>query len=159
MIEYFSYKNEKDKLLSPHFKVKEFCDEKKDIKLDLDLIFYLECIFVRSNASKIIVTSGYRSKDEDKRVGGNGSGYHTKGQAVDFKVYDNNNKLIESKYIVCICQELGLKGIAIINDTCTHIDTRLSHYFGDERKTLSNVTDNFYDYCNVSFEELLNRVK
>lgn len=161
MIKKFLYERDKELVLSKHFKLKEFSDEKcGELLLDTDLIFYLECIFTRCHARKIIVTSGYRSTSEDRRVGGNGLGYHTKGMAVDFVVYDKHGKIIESKYICCIAQELGLRGIGLITNTATHIDTRKNGIWkGDERKTNNTVTSDFYNYFNLSLADVLNRVK
>ena len=161
MIKRFLFERDKELALSKHFKLKEFSDERQgELFLDTNLIFYLECIFARCHASKIIITSGYRSPEEDKRVGGNGSGYHTKGQAVDFVVYDKHDKIIESKYICCIAQELGLRGIGLITNTATHIDTRKNGIWkGDERKSNNTVTSDFYNYFKLSLTDILNRVK
>lgn len=147
--------------LSEHFLPFEFNDcHLASFPLDTALIHYLECIFVRCHATKIIISSGYRTLEEDVRVGGNGKGYHTKGMAVDFVVYDKNNHIIPSKYICCIAQDMGLCGIAKINNTATHIDTRPfdKMYKGDESVSNNTVTDNFYEYFKLSFEEVLKRV-
>lgn len=159
MIREYNYLLEKNRSLSPHFKVKEFADEKKDIRLDEMLIIYLELIFQRCHASKITITSGYRSPAEDIKVGGNGRGYHTKGQAVDFIVYDKDNKIIDSKYICCVCQCLGILGIAKISTRATHIDTRQGrYYYGDETKSLNTVTSDYFEYFNLSMKDVLDRL-
>ena len=48
----------------------------------------------------MIINSGYRTIAYDKKVGGDGKGYHTKGMAADIKAYDKNGKVISAK-IVC----------------------------------------------------------
>lgn len=154
MIKLYDYNKDKNIQLSEHFKVKEFLDEKISGLIDDDLIYYLECIYARCHASKIIITSGYRSKEEDLRVGGNGYGFHTKGMAVDFIVFDKYNKVIPTSYVFCVAYELGLQGIGLISNSACHIDLRKnSYWYGDERTNYH--INNPYNYFDLTFKEVL----
>ena len=146
--------------LSEHFGSWEFNDcDLESFPLDDRLVQFLENIYTRCHARAIIITSGYRTVEEDKKVGGNGKGYHTKRMAVDFKVRGIDGHYIESKYLCCIAQDMGLKGIAKINDYAVHIDLRSNtKYYGDETKGNKSVTKNFYEYFTLSIMDVLKRV-
>ncbi|MBQ9139228.1 MAG: hypothetical protein IJX61_01295, partial [Ruminococcus sp.] len=76
--------------LSEHFSLSEFrckCGAAHDTKLDTELVEKLEKLRKKLECSKIIVNSGYRCSAHDRRVGGSGSGMHTKGQAADIVCY------------------------------------------------------------------------
>lgn len=84
-----TYSKAKDgaRQITEHFKVREFaCKDGSDTLLVSDeLVELLEKI--RSHFGKpITVTSGYRTVSHDKRVGGSGKGYHTKGMAADIVI-------------------------------------------------------------------------
>lgn len=143
--------------LSTHFNVQEFkckCGENHDILIENDLIDKLEMLFDKLDCSKIIVNSGYRCSTHDKNVGGNGIGQHTKGTAADIVCYNQNGEIISSKFVCCAAQDIGFMGIANIDDsyTATHVDVRTNGYwFGDEIYGTGNITDDFYDYFNMSY--------
>ena len=143
--------------LSTHFNVQEFkckCGENHDILIENDLIDKLEMLFDKLDCSKIIVNSGYRCSTRDKNVGGNGIGQHTKGTAADIVCYNQNGEIISSKFVSCAAQDIGFMGIANIDDsyTATHVDVRTNGYwFGDEIYGTGNITDDFYDYFNMSY--------
>ncbi len=73
--------------LTKHFRVREFaCKDGSDrILVSDELVEYLEKIRDYFN-SPITITSGYRTATHDKKVGGSGKGYHTKGMAADIVV-------------------------------------------------------------------------
>jgi hypothetical protein len=146
------------KKISNHFHSTEFrckcgCGV---IKIDENLVNKLESIYTKLNASKCIISSGYRCSKHDKRVGGSGYGQHTKGLAADCIYYDKEGKIIPSKYVICVAYDLGqLKGIAKINDNYSHLDNRSSGtYRGDETVSFNSVWTNPYSYFGVSRSEI-----
>jgi len=142
------------KKISEHFHSNEFkckCGCGK-IKVQKDLVKKLEKLFDKLNASKCILSSGYRCSKHDKAVGGNGKGQHTKGKAVDCVFYDKKGKVIPSKIVICVANDLKqLRGMAKINNNYTHLDNRTGYkYRGDETVSLNSVWTDPYKYFKVS---------
>ena len=142
------------KKISSHFHSNEFkckcgCGR---IYIDEGLVNKLEQLFAKLNASKCIISSGYRCSKHDKNVGGNGYGQHTKGYAADCVYYDKNGKIIPSKIVVCVAYDIGLfKGMANINNNYQHLDVRTTGtYRGDETRGNSSYWTNPYSYYGVS---------
>lgn len=122
------------KQISTHFHSSEFrCSHCGVIKIDEDLVNKMEHIFSKLNASKCIISSGYRCAVHDRAIGGF-LGRHYEGLASDCIYYDKSGKPIPSKIVICVAYDLGeLNGIAKINDNYTHLDNRSgSTYRGDE---------------------------
>ena len=151
----YSFKKQGNVYCSKHTQVKEMrCKDGTDtVLVDEALMNLIEKLFAKLNCSKYIISSGYRTASHDKKVGGDGKGYHTKGMAVDACFYDKNGKLISAKIVCCVAQDLGFKGIANISNKYqyVHLDSRTSgRYYGDEIKHYNTVTSNFYDYFKIS---------
>ena len=154
---------EGNKVLSPHFKVKEFaCKDGSDtILIESGLTDVLEQVFRHFGCSKINITSGYRTPTHDKKVGGKGSGNHVEGKAADFVAYDKSGDKIPSAKIVLYLEDIGVKGIGYRcggGEYATHIDVnyRANKWYGDEKISMSkNIWDiksgcrSFYDYLGV----------
>lgn len=142
--------------LSKHFNVSEFkckCGLNHNILISTTLVNKLEELFTTFNCSKIIVNSGYRCANYDKKIGGSSTGQHTKGTAADVTLYDKNNKPIDTKRVCCAAQDLGFTGIANINTAYTsiHLDVRTgSKWYGNEIVNYSTVTSDFYKYFNLT---------
>ena len=134
---------------STEFKCKCGCGK---IYIDEELVKNLEALFKKLNASKCIISSGYRCSKHDKNVGGNGYAQHTKGYAADCVYYDKGGKIIPSKIVVCAAYDSGLfKGMANINSNYQHLDVRKSGtYRGDETRGNSSYWTNPYSYYGVS---------
>ena len=138
--------------ITTHFNSKEFkCPHCGVMKIDTELISKVEKIFSKVNASKCIVSSGYRCPTYDKRENGF-AGRHSEGLAMDCIFYDKNGGIIPSKIIICVAYDLGeLNGIAKINNNYTHLDNRKgSTYRGDETRGNSSYWINPYSYFAVS---------
>ena len=137
--------------LSAHFCVSEFaCPNTDTIKIDTDLVDILERLFAYLGCSKIIVTSGSRTASHDKQVGGDGKGYHTKGQAVDINCYYVKNGK-ETRYhgsdVCCALQSLGwTHGIGWIAGCAVHVDTRSTQYWFDEQNGNRSIGTDWYAY-------------
>lgn len=140
------------KKISTHFHSSEFvCQHCGKIKIDENLVRKMENIFSKLNASKCIISSGYRCPTYDIRIGGF-AGRHSEGLAADCVYYDKNGKIIPSKIVICVAYDLGeLNGIAKINDNYVHLDNRSgSTYRGDETRGNSSYWTNPYSYFGVS---------
>ncbi len=138
--------------ITSHFHSTEFkCQHCGAIKIDRELVNKLEHIFSKVNASKCIVSSGYRCAIFDRQIGGF-LGRHYEGLAVDCCYYDKNGKIIPSKIICCVAYDLGeLNGIAKIDNNYVHLDNRKgSTYRGDEARGNSSYWTNPYSYFGVS---------
>ena len=155
----YSYIKDGSKLCSVHTTVKEMAS-KRGLKLysdtvliDTELMSMIEKLYSKLGCSKYIISSGYRTPEHDRAVGGNGYGQHTKGKAMDCCFYDKNGKVISAKIVCCVAQDLGFKGIANISKKYqyVHLDMRDSGvYRGDEIKSTNSVTSDFYNYFGIS---------
>ena len=139
----YLYNAHKDKKLSNHFQVKEFASKSGNkfysgkVKVHNKLIIILEALYKELNCSKIIVNSGYRTKEHDIAVGGNGTGQHVLGRAADIVCYDKNGNIIPAKKVCCTLEDMGgIYGIGYISANATHVDTRPKDkkWWGDETK-------------------------
>lgn len=142
----------KDYKISEHFKLKEFqCKDGSDtVKYSTELLAKLEKLRVYGGFT-ITINSGYRTASYNKKIGGASKSQHVVGTAADI-VVKKDGKVVNAKYICCICQDLGFKGIGYISANAVHVDMRASGtYRGDERKGYSgNVGGNFYNYFGIS---------
>ena len=151
-----SVKSYKKKVqISKHFNSSEFmCPHCGNIRISSELINELEEIFSYVNASKCIISSGYRCPTYDKAQNGF-AGRHSEGLACDCCYYDKDGKVIPSKIICCVAWDLGINGIAYINNRYVHLDVRKNGtYYGDETRGNSSYWTNPYDYFKVSKSEV-----
>lgn len=85
--------------------------------MDKDFLFVLDC--VRHAAGiPFHVNSAYRSPEHDKSKGRSGTGYHTKGRAVDIRCLDG----VSRRKITVAALEFGLS--VGIYSTFVHLDNR-----------------------------------
>jgi uncharacterized protein YcbK (DUF882 family) len=88
MLNEYSLFNQGAHRVSAHFKIKEFaqkdyqCDK---ILIESELIEVLEDVRTHFNMP-VIITSGYRTPEYNKKIGGVKNSQHTKGTAADIKV-------------------------------------------------------------------------
>lgn len=140
------------KKITTHFHSTEFrCPHCKVIKIDENLVSKMEKLFSKLNASKCIISSGYRCTAYDIRIGGF-AGRHSQGLAADCCYYDKNGKIIPSKIVICVAYDLGIfGGIAKIDNNYIHLDNRSgSKYRGDETVSNNSCWTNPYNYFGVS---------
>ena len=156
-----SYKYTDTTQLTDHFNVQEFrckCGGTHDILINSELVDKLEQLHQKLHCSKIIINSGHRCASHDIAVGGSGSGQHVSGNAADIVCFDMDGNRIDSRKVSCAAQDIGFKGIANIDSsyTATHVDVRSAGtWLGDEVKTTAySVTEDFYDYYDLSKEDV-----
>lgn len=119
----YSLKADGNTKLSDNFKVKEFAckDGSDEVLISDELVTALQKI--RTHFGKAVtITSAYRTKAHNKKVGGATSSQHLKGTAADIKVSDTG-PLVVALY----AQSLGVKGIGLysyISGGFVHIDVR-----------------------------------
>lgn len=150
------YKYNSNALLSKHFTVQDFrckCGGKHDILIDTDLVDLLEKVYSKLGATSFKITSGYRCKKQDIKVGGSGKGSHTEGKAADIR-FNKDTKRIHSAF-VCVTLEdmkdyygIGFRcgGTLNVNGT-THIDVRHRQWYGNEAVSFKKaVCKTWYKY-------------
>lgn len=146
----------KSQTISEHFHSTEFkCPCCGDIKISEKLVDAMEKLFDKLNASKCLVSSGYRCEDEELRLAGFVA-QHNKGYAADCIYYDKQNKPIPAVIVVCVAFDLGVfKGIARIDANYVHLDVRTNGYYcGDEMRGNSSYWTNPREYFNVSDDDI-----
>lgn len=141
--------------ITPHFNVSEFrckCGKTHDIKLSPEFVQMLEALYQKMGCSKAIISSGYRCAYWDRAVGGYGSGPHVEGVAADICFYNKAGKVISSKLVSCVAQDMGFKGIANItwNYDYIHLDMKGRIYKGNEIYGYNTVTSDFYAYYGIT---------
>ena len=145
--------------LSPHFNVREFrckCGRTHNILVSDEQVAMLEKLRDVLDCSKVIISSGQRCSYWDRYVGGSGAGYHVSGYATDCQFLDKNGKVISTKIVSCVAQELGFKGIANITGDYAwiHLDMGNRIYKGNEIYGYNTVTSDFYRYYGITKEQV-----
>lgn len=126
MIREYSKKTDGKKYLSPNFRVDEFaCNDGSDkILVDDKLVELLQSL--RNHFGRaIVLNSGYRSPEWNKKVGGEPNSFHMRGMAADFNVSGYTpsevRKVIESGKVKGVdLEKIGLGSYP----NFTHIDSR-----------------------------------
>jgi len=110
--------------ISRNFNLKEFeCPCCNRVKISSRMVAMLEKLRNMIGSRPIIITSGYRCKDQNSIVGGEKNSYHKYGLACDIKVEEMNPEDL-AKY----SKGIGFKGIGIYQ-TFIHLDLRNEIYF------------------------------
>ena len=137
--------------ISEHFHSSEFkCQHCGKIYIDRNLVEKLEHIFDKLEASKCIISSGYRCREYDIQIGGF-AGRHSEGLAADCVYYDKEGQIIPAGRVICTAFDLGeLKGIANIDGNYVHLDNRIyGTYYGDETKGNNSCWTDPYAYFGI----------
>lgn len=149
-----------NKQISSHFNSKEFrCPHCGVMRISVDLVNKVEDLFAYVNASKCIVSSGYRCSYYDKLMNGF-AGRHSEGLAMDCCFYDKGGRIIPSKIICCVAYDLGFPGVSYIDSNYVHLDLRSNGtYRGDESRGNSSYWTNPYSYFKVDVDDVLKYTK
>ena len=122
-----SYIMEKDgnTKLSKHFKVKEFaCKDGSPIVFIDDHLYCILDILRNKIGKPVIITSGYRTPEWNKKCSGAKYSYHMRGMAADIRVNGMSAKEIANKLNEIIPDECGI----IVYKSWVHFDVRTSKY-------------------------------
>lgn len=148
--------------LSKHFNCQNFkcrCGKSNKILVNQRLIYLLEEIYSILNCSKIQIINGYRCPGHDRELNNPFINQHRLGNAVDIIFYDKNKKVISTKRISCLAQDLGFSGISNITNSYSsiHLDLgntknwKTSEFFINGK----DITD-FYQYYNLTKSDVYN---
>lgn len=87
-----------------HFKLSEFdCPTLPNSGVNMDLEFVTLLDNLRSRCGfPIIINSGYRTKEHNKKVGGSANSSHLRGLAVDVKVVGNFERFCIIKHAIAL---------------------------------------------------------
>ena len=108
-----------------HFKVREFAckDGSQVVFIDTNLVAILDIL--RNRIGKpVIITSGYRTPERNKKCDGAKYSYHMRGMAADIRVNEMTPKQVASILNGIIPNECGI----IVYSGWVHIDTRGNKY-------------------------------
>lgn len=111
--------------ITNHFKVKEFAckDGSPVVFVDEYLVTLLEML--RQTINKpIIITSGYRTPEHNKKVGGAKYSYHMRGCAADIRVNGMTPKDVAKELNKIVPNNCGI----IVYDNWIHFDVRAKKY-------------------------------
>lgn len=104
--------------ISENFKLYEFeCKGSGLVKLDPVLLSKLQALRTRLG-KPIVITSGYRSVEHNKKVGGSPNSQHLLGKAADIQVSGMTPAQVAAE-----AEKIGFGGIGIYK-TFVHVDTR-----------------------------------
>ena len=111
--------------LGKHFKVKEFACKDGSPVVFIDEYLWTILDILRNKIEKpVIITSGYRTPEWNKKAGGAKYSYHMRGMAADIKVHGMTPKEIASKLNEIVPDECGI----IVYKNWVHFDVRTSKY-------------------------------
>ena len=121
--------------LQPDFWLSEFaCDD----QVDIDMRLVRELQKLRDFISKPInITSGYRTPERNKKIGGSSKSKHMEGIAAD--IYVEGMSVEELYYIA---KHFNFMGIGIYNYHL-HVDVREKKAFWDERTVKTDLNNVF----------------
>lgn len=121
MIESYIMDTDENTKLTEHFKVKEFAckDGSQIVFIDRYLVSILDIL--RNQIGKpIIITSGYRTPEWNKKCNGAKYSYHMRGMAADIRVNGMNAKELANKLDKIIPDGCGI----IVYNNWVHFDVR-----------------------------------
>lgn len=121
---YFMVRDANEKV-GQHFKVKEFAckDGSLVVFIDEHLVSILDIL--RNKIGKpVIITSGYRTPEWNKKCGGAKYSYHMCGMAADIRANGISAKELANKLNAIVPDECGI----IVYNSWVHFDVRTSKY-------------------------------
>lgn len=111
--------------ITEHFKVKEFaCKDGSPIVFVDEYLAVLLEILRKTIKKPVIITSGYRTPEHNKKAGGAKYSYHMRGMAADIKVKDMTPKEVAKELDKLAPNSCGI----IVYKSWVHFDTRNSKY-------------------------------
>lgn len=111
--------------ITNHFKVKEFaCKDGSPVVFVDDYMVTLLEILRQTINKPIIITSGYRTPEHNKKVGGAKCSYHMRGCAADIRVNGMTPKDVAKELNKIVPNNCGI----IVYDNWIHFDVRNKKY-------------------------------
>ena len=111
--------------ITEHFKVKEFaCKDGSTIVFVDEYLAVLLEILRETIKKPVIITSGYRTPEHNKKVGGAKYSFHMRGMAADITVKDMTPKDVAKELDKLAPNSCGI----IVYKSWVHFDTRNSKY-------------------------------
>ena len=125
MIESYLVNKDGNVKLTEHFKVKEFACKDNSPVVFIDDSLYTILEVLRNKLEKpVIVTSGYRTPEWNKKCGGAKYSYHMRGMAADIRVDGMSAKELANKLNAIVPDKCGI----IVYKNWVHFDVRTSRY-------------------------------
>lgn len=125
MIKSYIVETESNEQLGRHFRVKEFACKDGSPVVFIDEYLWTILDILRTKIGKpVIITSGYRTPDWNKKAGGTKYSYHMRGMAADIKVYGMTPKEVANELNKIVPDECGI----IVYNSWVHFDVRHSKY-------------------------------
>lgn len=125
MIKSYIIETEGNVQIAKHFKVREFaCKDGSPIVFIDDYLVTILDILRNKLGKPVIITSGYRTPEWNKRCEGAKYSYHMRGMAADIRVDGITPKEIANKLNAIVPNECGI----IVYKSWVHFDVRTSKY-------------------------------
>lgn len=125
MIKSYILDTDENVKITSHFKVKEFaCKDGSQIVFVDDYMVTLLEILRQTINKPIIITSGYRTPEHNKKVGGAKYSYHMRGSAADIRVNGMTPKEVAKELNKIVPNNCGI----IVYDNWVHFDVRNKKY-------------------------------
>lgn len=111
--------------IAKHFKVKEFaCKDGSPVVFIDDYLVTILDILRNKLGKPVIITSGYRTPEWNKKNNGAKYSYHMRGMAADIRVDGMSAKELANKLNAIVPDECGI----IVYRSWVHFDVRTSKY-------------------------------
>ena len=111
--------------LGKWFKVKEFACKDGSPVVFIDEYLWTTLSILRTKIGKpVIITSGYRTPDWNKKCNGAKYSYHMRGMAADIRADGMSAKELANKLNAIVPDECGI----IVYKSWVHFDTRTKKY-------------------------------
>lgn len=125
MIKSYIVNRDANENVGKHFKVKEFaCKDCSPVVFIDDYLVNILDILRNKLGKPVIITSGYRTPEWNKRCEGAKYSYHMRGMAADIRVNGMTPKEVANKLNAIVPDECGI----IVYKSWVHFDVRTSKY-------------------------------
>lgn len=124
-IKSYNVDTEGNENVSKYFKVKEFaCKDGSPIVFIDDHLYTILDILRNKIGKPVIITSGYRTPEWNKKCNGAKYSYHMRGMAADIRVNGMSAREIANKLNAIVPNECGI----IVYKSWVHFDVRSNKY-------------------------------
>lgn len=124
-IKSYNVDTEGNENISKYFKVKEFaCKDGSPIVFIDDYLYTILDILRNKLGKPVIITSGYRTPEWNKKCNGAKYSYHMRGMAADIRVNGMSAREVANKLNAIVPNECGI----IVYKSWVHFDVRTDKY-------------------------------